>query len=90
MKLRIASLVILCLALAASPAWASSRSYDNGAINGTVNAWNIGMGLVVSDSFNAGGTVNGFEFGIWDQPGDLLLSVDWSITHILQRVRFVR
>ena len=80
--MRISSLVILCLALAASPAWASSWSYDNGPINGTVDAWTINFGYIVSDSFTAGGTVNRFEFGVWEFPGDVLSSVDWSITSL--------
>ena len=78
MKLRIASLTILCLALAAVPAFAD---YDNGPINGSVDAWTINFGYVVSDSFFAGGTdVSGFMFGVWEFPGDTLTSVDWSIT----------
>jgi len=75
-----AYLVILCLALAASPAWASSWSYDNGPINGAVDAWNIASGYIVSDTFTAGGTVNGFEFGVWEFPGDQMTSVSWAIT----------
>ncbi len=50
MKLHIASLIILCLALAAVPAWAQNNwSYDNGPINGTTDAWTINFGYVVSD-----------------------------------------
>ena len=80
MKLRIASLAILCLALAAIPAWAQ-WSYDNGPINGTTDAWTINFGYIVSDTFVAGGsTVTGFSFGVWEFPGDVLSSVDWSIT----------
>ena len=75
-----AYLVILCLALAASPVWASSWSYDNGPINGSVDAWTFNSGYIVSDTFTAGGTVNGFEFGVWEFLGDSMTSVDWSIT----------
>ena len=53
MKLRIATLTILCLALAAIPALAQ---YDNGPINGTTDAWTINFGYVVSDTFVAGGS----------------------------------
>jgi hypothetical protein len=74
-----ASLVILCLALAASPAWAG-WSYDNGPINGEVDSWTINSGYIVGDTFNAGGTVNGFSFGVWEFQGDVMTSVDWSIT----------
>ena len=76
MRLRIALLAIFCLALAAVPAWA----YDNGPINGTTDAWTINFGYVVSDTFPGGGTVNGFSFGVWEFPGDVMSSVDWSIT----------
>ncbi len=79
MKLRIASLTILCLALGGIPGWAD---YDNGPINGTTDAWTINFGYIVSDTFTtlAGQTVTGFMFGVWEFPGDVLTSVDWSIT----------
>jgi len=78
LKLRIASLTILCLALAAIPAWAD---YDNGPINGTTDGWTINFGYIVSDTFvSDGSTVTGFYFGVWEFPGDTLSSVDWSIT----------
>ena len=78
MKLRIASLAILCLALAAVPAWAG---YDNGPINGTTDAWTINFGYIVSDTFTGDGSaVSGFAFGVWEFPGDTMSSVDWSIT----------
>jgi PEP-CTERM motif len=78
LKLRIAALTVICLALAAIPAWAS---YDNGPINGTTDAWTINFGYVVSDSYKSdGSTVTGFSFGVWEFPGDTMSSVDWSIT----------
>ena len=81
MKLRIASLTILCLALAAVPAFAQNWNYDNGPINGTTDAWTINFGYIVSDSYIAqGSNVTGFSFGVWEYPGDTLSSVDWSIT----------
>jgi type IV secretory pathway VirB9-like protein len=47
------SVLILGLvgALAAVPALADNTLYTNGAYNGTINAWNVGYGWVVSDSF---------------------------------------
>ena len=80
MKLRIASLVILCLALGAIPALAQNWTYDNGPINGTTDAWTINFGFVVSDSFVAGGNVTGFSFGTWEISGDAVTSVSWTIT----------
>jgi hypothetical protein len=76
--MRIASLTILCLALAAVPAFAD---YDNGPINGSVDAWTINFGYIVSDTFTStGSSVTGFMFGVWEFPGDTLTHVDWSIT----------
>jgi hypothetical protein len=76
--MRIASLAILCLALAVIPAMAD---VNNGPINGTTDAWTINFGYVVSDSYVADNTsVTGFMFGVWEFPGDVLSSVDWSIT----------
>jgi hypothetical protein len=81
MKLRIAALTLLCLALAAVPA-AAQVLYDDGPINGTVDAWTINYGYVLGDSFtlSANSTVGGFNFGVWEFAGDVLTSVDWSIT----------
>jgi len=78
--MRIVSLTILCLALAVIPA-SAQWSYDNGPINGTTDAWTINFGYIVSDSYIAGGNnVTGFSFGTWEFSGDLLTSVDWSVT----------
>ncbi len=75
--MRIAALTVLCLALAAIPAVAQ---YDNGPINGTTDAWTINFGYIVSDTFTAGSSTTGFSFGVWEFPGDVMSSVDWSIT----------
>ena len=80
MKMRIASLTILCLALAAIPALGQSWSYDNGPINGSTDAWTINFGYIVSDTFAAGGSTTGFSLGVWEFTGDSVTSVDWSIT----------
>jgi hypothetical protein len=81
LKLRIALLSLLCLALAVIPASAQVL-YSNGPANGTVDAWTINFGYIVSDTFNlsANSTVGGFDFGVWEFPGDVLSSVGWSIT----------
>ena len=85
----------LCVLLAAVPALAGDNSncqspdcgpppwsYDNGPINGTSSAWTINFGHIVSDTFVASGSgnVNAFAIGVWEFPGDVLSSVDWSIT----------
>jgi uncharacterized repeat protein (TIGR03803 family) len=60
----------------------SGSGYDNGPINGTTDAWTINFGYVVSDTITlTGGTyVTGFDLGVWEFPGDVMTSVDWSIT----------
>jgi len=78
LKLRIASLTILCLALVAIPAVAD---ISNGNINGTTDAWTINFGYVVSDSYvSDGSSVTGFMIGVWLFPGDTVTSLDWSIS----------
>lgn len=83
-QLRIASLsllAVICLTLAALPA--SANLYDNGPINGTINAYSINFGYTVSNSFQliaASNTVTSFSFGVWLPTGDTLSSVDWSMT----------
>jgi PEP-CTERM motif len=78
--MRIASLALLCLALML-PASAQVL-YDDGPINGTTDAWTINFGYVVGDTFILfnNSTVTGFNFGVWEFPGDVLTSVDWSVT----------
>jgi len=88
MKLRIARLAILkitpfailLLALAAVPVWALGWPYENGPIDGHIDAWAINFGYIVSDTFVAGGTMSAFSIGVWEFPGDMLTSLDWSIT----------
>ena len=78
MKLNVARLATLCLALAAIPAWAQ---YDNGPINGTTDAWTINFGYIVSDTYKSdGSTLGAFVFGVWEFPGDTMTSVQWSLT----------
>ena len=60
----------------------SNDMYDNGPTNGTVDAWTINFGSVVSDSFPVPqqNSANGMNFVAWLFPGDLLQSVEISIT----------
>ena len=78
MRTRTAWLVVLSLCLAATPARAD---YNNGPINGTVDAWPFDFGFTLSDSFVAdNNAVTGFMLGTWEYPGDALSSLQWSIT----------
>jgi len=81
MKMHIAWLAILCLTLAAIPASAQVL-YDNGPISGTINGWVLNFGFITSDTFTLAGnsTIGGFQFGAWEYPGDVLTSIDWSVT----------
>ena len=55
--------------------------YDNGPVNGTVDAWTINFGFIVSDTFAPNGSpVSGFDIYVWEFPGDKMTAVDWSIT----------
>ena len=54
--------------------------YDNGPINGNVDAWEINFGYVVSDTITVNGGVTGMSFGAWLFPGDTLTSAELSIT----------
>ena len=79
--MRIASLILLGLVLAVASA-SGQVLYENGPLNGTVDAWTINYGYFVSDTFTLTGnaTVGGFDFYTWTFPGDKPLTVDWSIT----------
>ncbi len=79
--MRISLLTLLCLVVTILPASAQVL-YDDGPINGTTDAWTINFGFVVGDTFTLlnNSTVTGFNFGVWEFPGDVLTSVDWSVT----------
>jgi hypothetical protein len=81
MKLRLSWLALVCLTLAAVPG-AAGDLYDNGPINGQVDAWTIDFGFVVSDTFtlSRSSEVTGLSFGAWLIPGDTLDSVEVSFT----------
>ncbi len=79
MKMCLAALAILFVGLAVTPA--PAQVYENGPVNGTIDAWPINFGYVVSDSFYLTDAAQfiGFDFYSWVFPGDKLLTVDWSI-----------
>ena len=74
----------LALALAVVPAAAQDGVlWDNGPINGTVDAWTVNFGFVVSDTFTigaGGATVTGMSFGAWLFPGDQINTGEVEIT----------
>lgn len=76
-------IAVLVVAASAVPAKADTLFYDNGPINGSVNAWTINFGYLVSDSFTVaspGFTLATAAIGVWAFPGDGGLgSVQWSI-----------
>jgi hypothetical protein len=75
-------LLALCLTFASAPAMAQTL-YENGPINGEVDAWTINFGFVVDDTFfisTPTAQVGGISFGAWVSPGDTLQSVEVSIT----------
>jgi hypothetical protein len=75
-------LTALYLLLAAVPAVAQQDLYDNGPTDGETQAWTINFGFAVSNTFTLSGdaTVNGLSFAAWLFPGDVLESVEVSIT----------
>jgi len=82
MKLRCCSLLLTCLILLAACATADDV-YNNGPINGTVDAWTINFGFFVSDTFTVSTPntpITGLSFGAWLFPGDVLQSVEVSMT----------
>ncbi len=55
--------------------------YDNGPVNGFVNAYTISNGFAVTNSFvPEATTVTNFDFYVWEYPGDQMLAVQWYIT----------
>jgi hypothetical protein len=76
------AIAVLVAAASAVPAKADTVLYDNGPINGNVQAYTINFGFSVSDSFTFSNPVFGFSsatVGLWVFAGDTPLTVDWSI-----------
>ncbi len=74
--------IVIAMVVAALSIPALPQYYSNGPINGTVDAWTINFGFIVSDSFtfNSPGGIYQLSFGAWLFPGDVLESVEMSIT----------
>jgi hypothetical protein len=82
--MKIQACVMLGAGLLLSGLPASAQTiYDNGPRGPDADAWTINQGFVVSDTFTiSSGTsqVNGFVFNAWLFPGDVLETVEVSIT----------
>ena len=53
--------------------------YDNGPVNGEVDAWTINFGFSVSDTIELSTTVTGIQFWAWLEPGDTISNVEVQI-----------
>ena len=54
-------------------------AYDNGPVNGQVDAWEINFGFTVSDTIQVNAAVTGIQFWAWLEPGDTATSVEVQI-----------
>jgi hypothetical protein len=80
-KLLIVVLILLLLTVVAIPAMAGNI-YDNGPVNGEVDAFTINFGFSITDSFtvsNGNGNIGGMNFYAWLDPGDTLESIEIQI-----------
>jgi hypothetical protein len=74
--------LLLLVVMTVSPA-AAQTLYENGPINGGIDAWTINNGFLVADTFTISGgnsTVGGLSIGAWLSAGDVLESAEVSIT----------
>ena len=65
--------------LACLPAVTQGTLYENGPVNGQIDAWTINFGYAVTDSAQVSGTVGAFSFWAWLAPGDTLTNIQLSI-----------
>lgn len=78
----VAVVVLACLSLLPLPAIAGDI-YSNGPINGTSDAWTINFGYIVGNTFTVSSgesTINQLTFGAWVFPGDIMESVEVSMS----------
>src|ERR1700685_2446502 len=75
-------MLALTAGFAAVPMAAQSDLYNNGPINGDIDAYTINNGYVVTDTFTltSSSAVNGMVFGAWVYPGDVLQTAEVSLT----------
>ena len=74
--------LVFAMGFAAGSADAGSILYDNGPINGTIDAWTINSGYSVANSFTLSNSasISGVNFGDWVYPGDTPTQVEYLIT----------
>jgi hypothetical protein len=62
------------------PAWPlDGVAYDNGPVNGQVDAWTINFGFTTTDSIQLNATASGIQFWAWLVPGDTITNVEVQI-----------
>jgi len=73
---------IFVITLVAALGISAFAGYSNGPTNGTVDAWTINFGFIVSDTFmlSTQEDLSSLTFSAWLFPGDVLESVEVSIT----------
>jgi opacity protein-like surface antigen len=71
----------LALSVIASTPASADVVFDSGAFNGTIDAYTLGYGYVVSNSFTivAPIVVEGFTFVSWNEQGSVTTGVQWAI-----------
>jgi hypothetical protein len=65
-----------------SPLNADGVAYDNGPVNGQVDAWTLNFGFSASDTIQVSGQVTGIQFWAWVEPGDTATSVEVAISSV--------
>jgi hypothetical protein len=82
MKALSSCLFVLAVCFATNVRAEAGTVYEDGPINGTVDAWTINFGFIVGDTFTVSAgtsTITGFSFGAWLSPGDVLETVQLTI-----------
>jgi hypothetical protein len=78
--------IVISLAALAAIFGGSARAtaglvYDNGPVNGTIDAFNVSSGLAVTDSFTVASSTDLVEaqVGLWVVSGDVPSTINWMI-----------
>jgi hypothetical protein len=82
MKIRVTLPLLFLVGLTMTVPAVAGTIYENGPINGTIDAWTINFGFIVGDSFTISGgptSITGVAFGAWVSPGDTVTSVEVSL-----------